>query len=151
MTLVRWNPWREVDTLQRQINRLFNDVVLPTDLQSNHTFSRMPAAELTETEEALFLKVELPGLEAKDVDIEVTENTVSIRGERKSESKSDENGVTRTEFYYGSFERMIPLPARVENTNVTAEYKDGILSLQLPKKEEEKTKVVKLNLAESAA
>lgn len=151
MTLVRWNPWREVDTLQRQINRLFNDVVVPNEMHTAQSYSRMPAAELTETEEALLLKVELPGLDAKDVDIEVTENTVSIRGERKSESKTEDNGVTRTEFYYGSFERMIPLPARVQNTNVAVDYKDGILSLQLPKKEEEKTKVVKLNLAESAA
>ncbi len=151
MTLVRWNPWREVDTLQRQINRLFNDAIVPNEWNVTQNMARVPAAELTETEEALLLKVELPGLEAKDVDIEVTENTVSIRGERKSETKSEENGMTRTEFYYGSFERMIPLPSRVQNTDVKAEYKDGILSLNLPKKEEEKNKVVKLSLVEAAS
>jgi HSP20 family protein len=151
MTLVRWNPWREVDTLQRQINRLFNETALPTDWAVNQMSTRVPAAEMTETEDALHLKVELPGVDAKDVDIEVTENTVSIRGERKSETKSEENGMTRTEFYYGSFDRVIPLPARVQNTNVKAEYKDGILSLNLPKKEDEKNKVVKLSLTESAS
>ena len=66
--------------------------------------------------------------------------------ERKSENKSEENGRTRSEFRYGQFKRVIPLPARIQNTNVTADYKDGILKLTLPKSEEERNKVVKVNL-----
>ncbi len=85
-------------------------------------------------------------MEAKDLDIEVTVDRVSISGERKSETKSEENGRTRSEFRYGKFSRVIPLPTAIQNTNVTAEYKDGILNLTLPKAEEEKTKVVKVNL-----
>ena len=85
-------------------------------------------------------------MEAKDLDIEVTVDRVSISGERKSETKSEENGRTRSEFRYGKFSRVIPLPKAIQNTNVTAEYKDGILNLTLPKAEEEKTKVVKVNL-----
>ena len=69
-----------------------------------------------------------------------------IAGKRKSETKSEENGKTRSEFRYGKFKRVIPLPARIQNTNVTADYKDGILNLTLPKSEEEKNKVVKVNL-----
>ena len=73
-----------------------------------------------------------------------------IAGERKSETKTEENGRTQTEFRYGKFSRVIPLPVKIQNTNVTAEYKDGILNLTLPKAEEEKNKVVKVNLGEAA-
>jgi HSP20 family protein len=84
------------------------------------------------------------------IDVQVTPSAVSIKGERKSETKTEENGKTRTEFHYGKFERVIPLPAKIQNTNVKAEYKDGILNLTLPKKEEEKNKVVKVNLEQGA-
>ena len=99
-----------------------------------------------ETPEAIDLKLEVPGLEAKDLEVEVEADSVSIKGERKSETKTEENGVTRTEFRYGKFHRVIPLPSRIENTNVTAEYKDGILHLVLPKSPEERNKVVKVNI-----
>jgi HSP20 family protein len=90
-------------------------------------------------------------MEAKDLDIQVMADRVAISGERKSETKSEENGRTRSEFRYGKFQRVIPLPARIQNTNVTADYKDGILNLTLPKSEEEKNKVVKVNLLGEAA
>ncbi len=80
--------------------------------------------------------------------MQVTENAVSISGERKSENKTEDKGRTVTEFHYGKFQRVIPLRARIQNTNVKAEYKDGILNLILPKAEEEKNKVVKVNLQE---
>jgi HSP20 family protein len=83
--------------------------------------------------------------------VKVTENAVSVSGERKSETKTEDKGVTKSEFHYGKFRRVIPLPARIQNTNVTAEYKDGILNLTLPKTEAEKNKVVKVNLDQSAA
>lgn len=111
--------------------------------------SRVPAAELKETEDAIHLKLELPGIEAKDLDLQVTENAVYLSGERKSETKSEDKGVSKSEFHYGKFQRVIPLLARIQNTNVTADYKDGILNLTLPKAEEEKNKVVKVNLASS--
>jgi HSP20 family protein len=139
MVLVRYNPWQELNALQRQIDSLFEDFPAPH-------FARAIAAELHETEEAIHLKLELPGIEAKDVDIEVAENAVKVVAERKEETKTDNNGKTRSEFYYGKFQRVIPLTARIQNTNVKAEYKDGILNLTLPKTEQEKNKVVKINL-----
>jgi HSP20 family protein len=150
MALVRWNPWREIDTLQRQFDRLFEDTLTPAQNEWK-SFARIPAAELQDTEDAIHLKLELPGIDAKDLNVEVMENAVSIAGERKSETKSDDNGTTRSEFHYGKFQRVIPLPARVQNTQVQAEYKDGILNLTLPKTEAEKNKVVKVNLDQSAA
>ncbi|MGF1939537.1 MAG: Hsp20/alpha crystallin family protein [Nostoc sp. ChiQUE02] len=149
MTLVRWNAWREIDTLQHQINSLFEDTRVPSVLL-DRGLSKVPAAEIQETENAIHLKLELPGIEAKDLDVQVTEKAVYISGERKSETKTEEKGVTRSEFHYGKFQRVIPLSARIQNTNVTADYKDGILNLTLPKTEQEKNKVVKVNLEKPA-
>ncbi|NCJ07522.1 Hsp20 family protein [Synechococcales cyanobacterium C] len=146
MTLVRWNPWREMDTLQRQINHLFDDSVASNEWQEMGKLSTIPAAELSQSEDAVHLRIELPGINVDDLDVQVTDNAVSISGERKSEKTVDEKGVTRSEFYYGKFQRVIPLPARIQNTQVKADYKDGILNLTLPKSEEEKTKVVKVSL-----
>ena len=148
MALVRYNPWQEMNSLQRQLNRLFDDTLTSDNWDNFGNLSKVPAAELTETDDALHLKLEVPGMEAKDLDIQVMADRVAITGERKSETKSESNGKTRSEFRYGKFSRVIPLPARIQNTNVTAEYKDGILNLTLPKSEEEKNKVVKVNLGE---
>jgi HSP20 family protein len=144
MALVRWQPFQEIDTLQRQMNRLFDNLTTTDGDRLSTTFT--PAAEMHETPDAIHLKLEVPGLEAKDIDVQVSAEAVSISGERKEESKTEENGMKRTEFRYGSFRRVIPLPARVQNTNVQAEYKNGILNLTLPKAEEEKNKVVKVNI-----
>ncbi len=148
MALVRYNPWQEMNSLQRQLNRLFDDTLTSDNWDNFGNLSKVPAAELTETDDALHLKLEVPGMEAKDLDIQVMADRVAITGERKSETKSESNGKTRSEFRYGKFSRVIPLSARIQNTNVTAEYKDGILNLTLPKSEEEKNKVVKVNLGE---
>jgi HSP20 family protein len=149
MTLVRWNPWQEFNTLQRKLNHLFDEDMLPSAF-FERTLSRVPAAELQETEDAIHLKLELPGIDAKDLDVQVTEKAVYVSGERKSETKTEDKGVTKSEFHYGKFQRVIPLSARIQNTNVKAEYKDGILNLTLPKAEEEKNKVVKVNLGSAA-
>ena len=151
MALVRYNPWSEMNSLQRQLNRIFDDALTPANWDDFGNFSKVPAAELTETDDALHLKLEVPGMEAKDIDIQVMADRVAIAGERKSETKTEEDGKTRSEFRYGKFQRVIPLPARIQNTNVTADYKDGILNLTLPKSEEEKNKVVKVNLIGEAA
>ncbi|WP_353931835.1 Hsp20/alpha crystallin family protein [Okeanomitos corallinicola TIOX110] len=145
MTLIRYNPWKEIDTLERSVNRLFEDFV-PATLKDLTNVARIPAAEMTETDDAVILRLEIPGMEAKDLDIQVTEDSVSISGERKFQHDAEDKTKTRSEFYYGRFQRVIPLPVAVQNTKVTADYKDGILHLTLPKLVEEKNKVVKINL-----
>jgi len=144
MPLVRWEPFREIDTLQRQMNRLFEDLAPKEALYNQGAF--LPAAELHETPEAFEIKLEVPGMKPEDLDIQVTAEAVSISGERRSESTTEEKGVTRSEFRYGQFQRVIPLPNRIQNNNVEAEYKDGILHLTLPKVEEEQHKVVKVKV-----
>ena len=145
MAIVRWNPAREIDTLQREMNRLFDDVFPATNrLQGVSGFT--PVAELEETEESYHLKVELPGISKEDIDIQVTADAVSISGERKSSVEAKEEHTVRSEFRYGAFQRVFATPGRINHQAVAADYVDGILTLTLPKAEEEKNKVVKVNL-----
>lgn len=145
MALVRWEPLRELDTLQQEINRLF-DTSFMTPRRGNGLLANIPAAEIEETDDAYHLRLEVPGMDAKDINVEVTAESVSIGGERKSETKTETEGMVRSEFRYGKFQRVVPLPGRINNKEVQADYTDGILSLTLPKVEEEKSKVVKVNL-----
>ncbi|MBI4781513.1 MAG: Hsp20/alpha crystallin family protein [Oscillatoriophycideae cyanobacterium NC_groundwater_1537_Pr4_S-0.65um_50_18] len=144
MALIRWQPFQEMEYLQRDMNRLF-DRLTATDGEGSRT-AFVPPAELQETEDAIHLRLEVPGITPQDLDIQVSADAVSISGERKEEIKTEDKGMTRTEFRYGRFQRVIPLPFRVQNTNTQADYKDGILKLVLPKAEEEKNKVFKVNL-----
>ncbi|MEM9450161.1 MAG: Hsp20/alpha crystallin family protein [Cyanobacteria bacterium P01_E01_bin.6] len=144
--LQRFDPFREIDTLQRQMNHLFDDFIAPTTIQRRGNAQFIPAAELEENEESFSLRLEVPGMKPEELSIEVTAESVSISGERKSATPVEGKGGTRSEFHYGHFERVIPLSSRVQNTEATAEYRDGILHLTLPKAEEEKNKVVKISL-----
>jgi HSP20 family protein len=141
----RWEPTREIEQLQRQINQMFERLV-PIDNGEPGSLVFMPSAEMEETNEAVCIKLEIPGLEAKDLDISVTEDTVSISGERKSETKTEEKGMFRSELRYGKFQRQIPLPALIQSDKAQAEYKNGMLTLTLPKAEGEQKKVVKVNV-----
>ena len=145
MALVRWNPNRELDSLQREMNHLFDDVFTLSTRQNNVS-GFTPVAEIEEHGDNYYLRFEVPGLNKDDLDIQVTADTVSISGERKS-SIQTEDGVTRSEFRYGSFSRGVTLPGRIDHQNVVADYSDGILSLALPKAEEEKNKVVKVSIS----
>lgn len=146
MALIRWEPFREIDTLQREMNRLFDSLTPTTPNGENVGVAFIPPAEMHETPEAIHLKLEVPGMEPKDLDVQVTAEAIAISGDRKTETKTQEKGMTRTEFRYGQFRRVIPLPTRIQNDKVQADYKNGILSLTLPKAEAEKNKVVKVNL-----
>lgn len=143
MALVRWNPFSEIDALQREMNRLFDDFYGDRPTRTNGgAIALAPAAEMEETNNTVFLRLEVPGMDANDLDIQATAEAVTIGGERKTEVKEG----TRSEFRYGKFRRTIPMPARIDNRNVTANYQDGILTLTLPKAEDEKAAVVKVNL-----
>lgn len=147
MAIVRWDPFREMMSLQREMNRLFDDISTQGgNRQSSNSMSMLPLAEMNESDGKIHLKVEVPGMSADDIDIRVKKDSVTISGERKSESTSEENGQKRSEFRYGSFSRTIPLPEAVDNKNVQADYKDGILALELPKAQENPDKAVKVSL-----
>lgn len=152
MTLIRWQPWQEFDVLRRQFDDLFDElapVSRVTGKPNGHAWA--PAIELKSVDDAVVLRAELPGISAENLDVQVSREAVSITGEYKSETKTadKQHQIHRSEFRYGSFHRVIPLPVAVQNDQVKAEFKDGILTLTLPKVEAEKPKVVKLNLAEA--
>jgi HSP20 family protein len=146
--LVRyWNPWREIETLGRQIDQVFDELT-----PSRHKLDFWtPAVELEDAGDNLVLRAQLPGMDAKDLDIQVTHEAVAISGEHRQEEKSDRKGYFRSEFRYGKFRRVVPLPVAIQNTKVQADYKDGILTLTLPKVEAVRNQVVKLNLAQPDA
>ncbi|MBW4660175.1 MAG: Hsp20/alpha crystallin family protein [Drouetiella hepatica Uher 2000/2452] len=143
MIIRYWQPWREMETLRQQVDRLFDDLVENSD---RPTWT--PAIELKDTGDTFVLRAQIPGVDAKDVNVEVTKAAVSISGEHRYEPQNQENGQYRSEFRYGKFHRVVSLPAAVQNDRVQAEYKDGILNLTLPKVTEVLNKVVKINLAE---
>jgi HSP20 family protein len=154
MAIIQWRPFRDItrweslptiETLQEEMNRLFHQLSPNGDGDSD-LMAFMPSAELEDTPDAVHLKLEIPGLEAKDLDIQVSEHSVAISGERKSETKTEEKGAVRSEFRYGKFERIIPLPVQVKTDAAQAEYKNGILTLNLPKVEQEQKKVVKVEV-----
>ncbi|WP_035985280.1 Hsp20/alpha crystallin family protein [Leptolyngbya sp. KIOST-1] len=155
MTLIRWRPFRdlkhwepfgEVDTLKKEMETLLERFV-PEFGRSMDGTVFVPSAEIDETETEFHLKLEVPGMSAEDLDIEVTDQAVLITGERKSETKSEEDNTLRSEFYYGKFERYVPLPSQIQRDHVAAEYKDGILNLTLPKAKEQKEKATKVKVA----
>jgi HSP20 family protein len=154
MAIIQWRPFRDItrweslptiETLQEEMNRLFHQLAPNGDGDSD-LMAFMPSAELEDTPDAVHLKLEIPGLEAKDLDIQVSEHSVAISGERKSETKTEEKGAVRSEFRYGKFERIIPLPVQVKTDAAQAEYKNGILTLNLPKVAQEQKKVVKVEV-----
>jgi HSP20 family protein len=145
--LTRWEPFREFATLQDRMNRLFrdsfNDVGRDESL-STSTFS--PAVDVYEDEHKVTLKIEVPGIDEKDIDVRVENNTLTVQGERKIEKEEKEENYRRVERQYGAFTRTFTLPQTVETENVSADYDKGVLKISLPKKAEAKPKQIKVNI-----
>ncbi|MBI4783053.1 MAG: Hsp20/alpha crystallin family protein [Oscillatoriophycideae cyanobacterium NC_groundwater_1537_Pr4_S-0.65um_50_18] len=145
MIIRYWQPWREMETLRQQVDRLFDDLV--ENKIDRPTW--IPAIELQDKGDVFLLRAQLPGVEAKDVNVEVTKEAVSISGEHRHEQQNQDNGHYQSEFRYGKFHRVVSLPVAVQNDRVQAEYKDGILNLTLPKVVETLNKVVRISLTAS--
>lgn len=146
MVLIRWQPMQEMEALRRQMDRVFEEMV---DVKREAQVTWQPAVELQDTEENIILRAQIPGVEAKDLDINVAKAAVAIAGERRYENKDSKRGYFRSEFRYGKFQRVIALPVAVQNDQVQAQFKDGILTLTLPKVTEARRQVVKVNLADT--
>ncbi len=148
-TLNRFEPFRGVATLQDQISRLFNDGFERTGEDSSLT-SWAPAVDIYETEHELVVKADLPEVAPKDLDIRVENNILTIRGERKFESKVAEDKYLRVERTYGSFSRSFSLANTVNSEAIKADYHNGVLTLSIPKREEAKPKQIKINVGAPA-
>lgn len=142
----KWEPFGEIETLRKEMDRLFSQFAPDMDRLSN-SFIFIPSAEMDETDSEIHLKFEVPGMTADDLNIEVTDTAVVIRGERNSESSTQDDNVTRSEFHYGKFEHVVPLSSHIVKDNVAAEYNNGILSLVLPKSTVSEAKTVTIKVA----
>lgn len=155
MTLSRWQPFRELSTIRKQMDRLFEDMlsVGNDDWMGLHSMGGMwtPAVEMEEKERELVLKAEIPGIDPEDLEIEVSEDRVIISGEHKEEKKTEDKDKNyfRSEFHYGKFERIIPLPMAIKTDEINSDFKKGVLTLTLPKVEDAPKKSVKVKLANS--
>jgi HSP20 family protein len=142
MTLVRLQPFRNITTLQREMDRLFETL---TERDENlYPSAFAPAAELQTDRDNVYLHLEVPGLMPEEIEVQVTTDAVIIDGERKEERHIEEQGVKRSEFRYGKFHRTIGLPEKVQRDRVQAKYEHGILKLTLPKAADEQNKTVKV-------
>jgi len=146
----RWEqPSRGAMTLQDQINRMFSEGVGHAGEESNLT-PWAPAVDIYETENELVIKADLPDVNPQNLDIRVENNILTIRGERKFESKVTEDNYLRVERAYGSFSRSFSLANSVKTDDIKADYQNGVLTLSLPKREEAKPKQIKVTVGTHA-
>src|SRR3954451_13641362 len=151
MALVRWEPVRELTSLQSEMNRLFN-TFFDTPTTGNGNARRwIPAMDLVETDEHFVLKADLPGLTEDDVDIEVEDNVLTVSGERKAEHEDKREGYVRVERSYGSFRRSLTLPEGVDPEAVSASFDNGVLEVRIPKPEERKPRRVAIRVGSRPA
>ncbi|MCX7984007.1 MAG: Hsp20/alpha crystallin family protein [Bacteroidetes bacterium] len=154
MALIRWNPARElanfpneIFNLQREINRMFDSFFRGwRDEEETSLAQWSPAVDIAEKDDAYIVKVELPGVEKDDVKVTLESNVLTIRGEKKFEKETKKENYHRIERCYGSFNRSFTLPSTVKSDKIDATYKDGVLTITLPKAEEAKPKQIEVKV-----
>src|SRR6266403_554449 len=146
--LTRWDPFREFTTLQERMNRLVRDQYRaeggPEESLTTTNFA--PPVDVYEDEHSITLKIEVPGIDEKDIDVRIENNTLTVHGERKFEKEEKEENYRRVERQYGSFTRSFALPNTVDADHVQADYDKGVLKVKLAKKAEAKPKQIKVNV-----
>jgi HSP20 family protein len=150
MTITRWNPYRDVIALQNRVNSLFRDLNQENDPVASASF--VPAVDIYEDAQKVVLKLEVPGVDQKDLDVRVENHTLTVKGERKFEAEEPlapekEKNFLRIERRYGSFYRAFTLPSTVDTENVGASYNAGVLKLELKKKAETQPRQIEIKMA----
>jgi HSP20 family protein len=146
MTIVRWEPLRELGSLQTEMNRLFNTVFdTPTAGNGGAMRRWMPAMDLIETDEHFVLRADLPGMDEDDIKIELEDGTLTVSGERKAEHESKHEGYYRVERAFGGFSRSLALPKGVDPENVNASFDRGVLEVRIPKPAERKPRRIEIS------
>ena len=138
MAIIRWDPFREMTSVQNQFNRLVDQ------MWGGRQESWLPAVDVFDNKDAVVVKAELAGMDPDDIQIEVEDNVLTVKGERKFEETVDEERYYRVERRYGSFQRSLALPQGVRPDDISASYEDGILIVTVPKVEEEKPKRIEV-------
>src|SRR5215216_2835656 len=145
MTIVRWEPLRELGSLQNEMNRLFNTVFDAPAPGNGGTMRRwMPAMDLVESGDHFVLRADLPGLSEEDVKIELEDGTLTVSGERKAEHEEKEEGYYRVERAFGGFSRSLTLPQGIDPEAVNASFDRGVLEVRIPKPEEKKPRRIEI-------
>lgn len=143
-SVVRWDPFREVGDLQSEMNRVFDGFFGGSVAGLDRVWA--PAVDMFETKDDLMVRAELPGMAEKDVELSITGDVLTLRGERGAAAEGQES-VHRSERWYGKFERSLSLPIPIQADKVKATYRDGVLTIQLPKAEEVKPRTIKIDVA----
>jgi HSP20 family protein len=147
MDLVPWRPFsEEISSLRREMDNLWNRFFGETPLARRLTEEWWPSADLSETKDSFIIKAELPGLDAKDVEVSISGNVLTLKGEKKKEEEEKDEHHYRAERYYGSFQRTFQLPANVKADKVEATFEKGVLKVTLPKVEEAKKKQIEVKV-----
>jgi HSP20 family protein len=146
-TITRWDQSRGLPSLQDQVNRLFEDNFSRDRSGHADMATWAPVVDIYETENELVVKADLPGLQDKDIDVRVENNMLTIRGERKFEKDVNEDNYLRVERAYGSFMRSFSLPNTVSSESIRAEYRTGVLTLHMAKREESKPKQIRISVS----
>ena len=143
--LTRWDPFREMHSLQNRLNRLFEEQY-GSGQEAMTTGAFVPPVDIYEDQHGIQLKLEAPGIDEKDLDIKVENNVLTVNGERKFENEQKEENFHRIERRYGSFTRSFTLPNTVDTEKISAEYNNGVLNIHLAKREESKPKQIKVSI-----
>jgi HSP20 family protein len=143
--ITRWDPFRTISSFEEQVNRIFENSFAGKGGNSALA-SWAPAVDIYETENELVIKADLPEVNEKDLDVRVENNMLTIRGERKFEQKVKEDNYLRVERAYGTFTRSFNLPTTVSTESIKAEYKNGVLTVEMPKRAESKPRQVKVSV-----
>src|SRR5262245_58925853 len=145
MALVRFQPFvDDFQTLQERFNKIFQDSTLAHFGREEAMGSWTPLCDIYEEGDNIVVKAELPGLDRNDIDVQVENNILTLRGERKREKEVKSENLFRTERYYGSFTRSFTLPVTVDTEKIRADYRDGVLQVTMPKVEEAKPRKIKV-------
>lgn len=144
-TITRWDPFRNISTLQEQVNRLFEDSFFRGRGDESSLAAWTPAVDIYEDGNQVVIKADLPDVNEKDIEVRLENNMLSIRGERKFEKKVSEENYLRVERAYGTFSRTFSLPSTVNAEQVNAAYRNGVLTITLPKREESKPRQIKVS------
>jgi len=145
MAIIRWDPFRDIITLREKMNRLFEDAVTARGEEKDMISSTWtPSVDIFETENALILTAEVPGVDENNIEIKIEDNTLSLKGDRIFEKETSEENYHRIERSYGSFYRSFTLPRNVDQEKIKAEHDNGVLRITMPKKPESKPKTVKV-------
>jgi HSP20 family protein len=147
MTIVRWEPAREIASLQGEMNRLFNNLFDTPGNGGTGPRRWIPAMDLVETEDALILRADLPGMGEEDIKVEIEDRTLTISGERASEHEERPEGFYRIERAFGHFERTLTLPKGINASEVSAKFDRGVLEVRIPKPEAVKPRRIEVSPA----